>query len=268
MAKDDWFFKFEYSKWDDPELLLCSLETQGFWLRVYIHLKKMCQSSITATVEDLVKVVRGKEAEVIRSILDLKKNNAASVTLRNAQNVTGNTRVTLVSRSLAKDLNGKEKTKLRVQKYRRNARVTLGVTPPLNSKSNKKEVREEELNSSNKVLVGASQATPRSPRGSRLPDPFLLTAEMRGYAAEKRPHVNVVEETEKFVNHFRSAPGQKGVKLDWPATWRNWILNCGNYERSNGSNKTAGTGRRNGGDGGSGTDDFLKSIGARPKPKE
>jgi hypothetical protein len=30
-------------------------------------------------------------------------------------------------------------------------------------------------------------------------------------------------ELEKFRDWARSAPGQKGVKADWDATWRNWM---------------------------------------------
>jgi hypothetical protein len=30
-------------------------------------------------------------------------------------------------------------------------------------------------------------------------------------------------ELEKFRDWARSAPGQKGVKADWDATWRNWV---------------------------------------------
>lgn len=29
-------------------------------------------------------------------------------------------------------------------------------------------------------------------------------------------------EADKFRDYWRAQPGQRGVKLDWPATWRNW----------------------------------------------
>lgn len=29
-------------------------------------------------------------------------------------------------------------------------------------------------------------------------------------------------ELEKFRDYWSAQPGQKGVKTDWPATWRNW----------------------------------------------
>lgn len=37
------------------------------------------------------------------------------------------------------------------------------------------------------------------------------------------PKVNVVLETEKFIDYFISTT--KGVKMDWDAAWRNWIRN-------------------------------------------
>lgn len=80
---------------------------------------------------------------------------------------------------------------------------------------------------------------PLSPpkRGTRLPDEFLLTAEMRTWGAENKPSVDLVLETKKFCNHFRAAPGQKGVKLNWRMTWENWILNA---RGTNGTNQQYG----------------------------
>lgn len=72
------------------------------------------------------------------------------------------------------------------------------------------------------------KAQPRK-KGSRLPDQFFLTSEMKSYAAEKRPDIDIRIETEKFCNYYRSAPGQKGVKLNWDLTWKNWILNANQY---------------------------------------
>lgn len=55
---------------------------------------------------------------------------------------------------------------------------------------------------------------------TKIPDPFMLTAEMRSWAAESAPAVNVKSETESFVDYWR---GEAKTKADWPATWRNWI---------------------------------------------
>lgn len=156
--KDDWWFKFQYRKWDDPELRLCTFEAQGFWLRLYIHLRRQGVSSITATVEDLARITGGTTREVRRSILNLQEHRAADVTLCNAQNVTSNSRVTLTSRSLIKELSAKEKTKLRVQRYREKTDVTPVKHDRVKSK--KKDIREE-IEEKKEKEVAAIAANPQ-----------------------------------------------------------------------------------------------------------
>lgn len=60
-------------------------------------------------------------------------------------------------------------------------------------------------------------------RGTRLPDDFAVTAEMVAWVREKFPYLDGRAETERFRDHWISTAGQKGVKLDWEATWRNWM---------------------------------------------
>ena len=64
---------------------------------------------------------------------------------------------------------------------------------------------------------------PEKKRGTRL-GAFTLTREMRQWAAEKVPLVDVHLETEKFCNYWRSKAGRDATKLDWLLTWRNWML--------------------------------------------
>lgn len=141
--KNDWWFKFEYSKWDDPSLQLCRMETQGLWLRIYIALRKSGRSSITATVEKFSALAGCTVPEVVRSISEIQSFDVADVTLCNAQNVTRNSLVTLESRSLKRELSGKEKTRLRVKKHRGNAGVTPDVTVQSKSKKKSKKKKEE-----------------------------------------------------------------------------------------------------------------------------
>lgn len=61
-------------------------------------------------------------------------------------------------------------------------------------------------------------------RPTRIPVDFTVTDEMRGWADDEgMPETYVHSETEKFVDHYQSAPNSKGVKVDWTATWRNWL---------------------------------------------
>lgn len=62
-------------------------------------------------------------------------------------------------------------------------------------------------------------------RATRIPDPFLVTGEMRSWAAENTPAVDVNASTAKFVDYWRGKAGKDATKLDWLATWRNWMRN-------------------------------------------
>lgn len=61
--------------------------------------------------------------------------------------------------------------------------------------------------------------------GTRLPEDFIPTEEMRAWFAEEKLHLAVDAriEHEKFVNYWLGCPGVKGRKLDWPRTWKNWM---------------------------------------------
>lgn len=67
----------------------------------------------------------------------------------------------------------------------------------------------------------ASRASSRAARGCRVPDPFEVTPEMRAWAATETPSLDLESATREFCDYWRAVPGQRGVKLDWVATWRN-----------------------------------------------
>lgn len=60
----------------------------------------------------------------------------------------------------------------------------------------------------------------KAKRSTKIPDPFLLTPEMRAWAAEHAPALNIRDETENFVDYWR---GAGKPKADWIATWRTWM---------------------------------------------
>lgn len=73
------------------------------------------------------------------------------------------------------------------------------------------------------LSVEPASRTKRAPaHGRRLPEgwhpdpePDLVDA-IGGQAAARR-------EFDKFVDYWRGTPGAKGRKVDWQATWRNWL---------------------------------------------
>jgi uncharacterized protein YdaU (DUF1376 family) len=62
-------------------------------------------------------------------------------------------------------------------------------------------------------------------RGTRLPTDCELTQEWFDFCKQQRPDLKPDEVFAAFRDYWIAQPGQKGVKTDWTATWRNWIRN-------------------------------------------
>jgi uncharacterized protein YdaU (DUF1376 family) len=62
-----------------------------------------------------------------------------------------------------------------------------------------------------------------STRGSRLSPDFCLTEEWKDFCQQDRPDLNPSKVFETFKDYWVAKAGQQGVKLDWFATWRNWV---------------------------------------------
>lgn len=62
-------------------------------------------------------------------------------------------------------------------------------------------------------------------RGARISPEFPIPLEWQQWAmAEKKWGLSEVrDEFSVFIDYWISQPGQRGVKLDWFATWRNWV---------------------------------------------
>jgi hypothetical protein len=76
------------------------------------------------------------------------------------------------------------------------------------------------------------RSAPAAKRGTRIPDDFHLTDDMRAWGLKNAPAVNGERETLKFINYYRSAPGHRGVRIDWDRTWQNWILKAADDYRA------------------------------------
>lgn len=65
-------------------------------------------------------------------------------------------------------------------------------------------------------------------KGSRIPTDWQLPKSWGEWAmAEKGLSAEQVRtEADKFADYWRAKPGKDATKLDWQATWRNWIRNA------------------------------------------
>lgn len=59
-------------------------------------------------------------------------------------------------------------------------------------------------------------------RASRLPEDWSLPEDWKTWAT-KEGHPSPEKAAARFRDYWIAVPGQKGLKRDWLATWRNWI---------------------------------------------
>jgi uncharacterized protein YdaU (DUF1376 family) len=62
-----------------------------------------------------------------------------------------------------------------------------------------------------------------SNRGTRLPADFDLPDDWNDFCQKERRDLVPRKVFAEFKDYWVAQPGQKGVKTDWDATWRNWV---------------------------------------------
>jgi len=70
-----------------------------------------------------------------------------------------------------------------------------------------------------KPIVESSQ------RGSRLANNWVLPNDWEYWANKERPDLNAAQVADQFKDFWCSKVGKDATKLDWQATWRNWVRN-------------------------------------------
>lgn len=99
----------------------------------------------------------------------------------------------------------------------------------------------------------STSARPSASRGTRLEKPFVLPAKWQEFAERERPQFDALLEGQKFANYWHGVVGTRGTKLDWEATWHNFVWSD-MYGRGQGvKNGTGGRGRT--------IEDFKREMG-------
>jgi hypothetical protein len=73
-------------------------------------------------------------------------------------------------------------------------------------------------------ILEAIQERPR--RATRLPEDWRPSPSLMTWASKERPDVCVTVQSDAFRDYWMAKGGKDACKLDWNATFRNWIRNC------------------------------------------
>ena len=86
-------------------------------------------------------------------------------------------------------------------------------------------IREEEKDNQEVIQKGnVVSEKPPTKKGTRLPDDWEPSNKLVKWAEGENIDLLTVErETAKFKDWWPAQPGQKGLKLCWDRTWKNWI---------------------------------------------
>ena len=112
-------------------------------------------------------------------------------------------------------------------KAERNREVgKLGGRPKANPSANPQETQVvSKHNPNQEPITNNQEPIDKNKRGSRLPHDTCLSKEWEKFCIDNRPELNPQKTFDSFKDHWIAQSGQKGVKLNWDATWRNWVRN-------------------------------------------
>lgn len=108
---------------------------------------------------------------------------------------------------------------------------SLGGNPALKGK---KKVDQKVNHPGNLDPTPSSSSTPSSstgttvpvtPRATRLAQDWTLPEDWAAWAREARPDLDIAGAADRFKDFWVAKAGKDGAKLDWLATWRNWVRN-------------------------------------------
>ena len=84
-------------------------------------------------------------------------------------------------------------------------------------------------NPTTEVVLGAANASTKKNdrRGSRISEGWKPKPETVATIRSEYPSLDLAHEHKLFIDYWLACPGQRGVKLDWEATWRGWMRRSG-----------------------------------------
>jgi uncharacterized protein YdaU (DUF1376 family) len=97
---------------------------------------------------------------------------------------------------------------------RRQSERSTDVEQPLNGR---------QLTNNQEPITNNQLKNTKTQRGTRLPTGFELPGDWVEFCRQERADLDPQTVFAQFVDYWIAQPGQKGVKTDWPATWRNWV---------------------------------------------
>jgi hypothetical protein len=219
---DPWL-KFYTSDWRaDPRLKMCSLASRGLWIEMICIMHEadpyghLLVSGLTPTDTQLA-VLTGASPDQIAALLG--ELESAGVFSRTRAGVIYSRKMSRMAKKAATARNnGRKGGNPSLSKERQNQPSDKGGDNPSlkgRDKTQKPEARVKEKEDTN---VSSKK------KGSRLSPDWQLPKDWGLWAIDQgMDELSVRREADRFRDYWIGVAGARGVKLDWLATWRNWV---------------------------------------------
>jgi len=113
--------------------------------------------------------------------------------------------------------------------YHKNADTNKRIADEREAKRRENRTKREqvvdEAPPNHKPLTTNHKPIEKKTLGKRLAPDFTFPKEWAEFCIETRPELHPTKTFDQFKDYWIAQAGQKGVKLDWFATWRNWVRN-------------------------------------------
>lgn len=219
----DPFLKFYTSNWrSDPALKMCSMAARGLWIEMICLMHEatpyghLLVSSRSPTDSQLAVLVGAPSDQIPELVGELE---SAGVFSRTKEGVIYSRRLTRMQKKAATARkNGHKGGNPTLSRQREK--------PPLDNPPDKGRDKTQKPEARNQSKKGEANASPKKNRGDRLSEDWVLPKDWGDWAIGQGFDEEFIRrEADKFRDYWIAQPGQKGVKLDWYATWRNWVRN-------------------------------------------
>ena len=106
-----------------------------------------------------------------------------------------------------------------------NKRIAIDRETKRKEKSTNREQVVHEPPPNHKPITINQEPIVKATKGSRLSADFELHETWTEFCQTERPDLNPQKVFDTFKDYWTAKAGNQGVKLDWTATWRNWVRN-------------------------------------------
>lgn len=122
----------------------------------------------------------------------------------------------------------------RVKRFRQRSETVSETPPETEADTEQRQIKKE--------VDAPPTASPK--RGSRLPLDWRPSDDDLAFARTKLSTQDITDAVDNFRDHWHSAAGGKGLKLDWSATWRVWVRRTRPSQSALAGAKANGNGRQ------------------------